>query len=408
MKRHLSCSILAATLLLSGCGIDKDAAPNYVSGQIHLLYDREAVAEREEASVYSGTYYQAELAPLQEHLLHSQASEPEQNAFGRAFYVEDPDTGMLEHLILYDTGSEAGVYGGFTYGISPQQDDAAGSSKNYQDVANLWPGHPGETAQLSGYTKTEDFSRQADLDFMTMDKAAQTFQALAADCGLPAVQRDEIYALDMDTLQKHSDLYADTMQKLNALDADATQEQDDPAAASVTWEKEDEAYLLQFVQVVDGIPLMDHMWCTDRASRNAGTLETAVFGALSGDGLISLNVSGVVSLKEELERRPLLAAQEAEALFLAKYDDGTRLSDLYAESLSLEYVIQLDGDGLLLVPAWVFCLSQDRQAEDLVSGESTSIKDYDHYVINAVTGNEIKSGILTDVSGDSPETEALP
>lgn len=322
--------------------------------------------------------------------------------------MEDPDTGMLEHLILYDTGSEAGVYGGFTYGILPQQDDAAGSSKNYQDVANLWPGHPDNTKLLYNYNTTEDFSRQADLDFMTMDEAAEMFQALAADCGLPAVQRDEIYALDMDTLQKHSALYADTMQKLKDPDADATQEQDDLAAASVTWEKEDEAYLLQFAQVVDGIPLMDHMWCTDLASRNAGILETTVYGVLSGDGLISLDVSGVVSLKEELERRPLLSAQEAEELFLAKYDDGTRLSDLYAESLSLEYVIQLDGDGLLLVPAWVFCLSQDRLDENLVSGESTSIKDYGHYVINAATGNEIKSGILTDVSGDSPETEALP
>lgn len=397
MKRHLLCSILAASLLLSGCGIDKDAAPNYVSGKIQILYDRDAVAEREKASVYSGTYYQAQLAPLQEHLLRGHASEPEPNAFGRAFYMEDPDSGMSEHLIIYDIGSEAGVYGGFTYGISPKQDSASGGSKSHQDVADLWPGHPSETTQLSGYTKTEDFSRQADLDFLTMDEAAETFQALAADCGLPAIQRKEIYALDVDTMQKHSDLAADTIQEQNGLDE-----------APVTWEKEDEAYLLQFVQVVDGIPLMSHMWCTDLASRNAGILETTIYGVLSGDGLVSMQVSGAVSLKEELERQPLLSAREAENLFLTKYDNGTRLSDLYAESLSLEYVIQLDGDDLLLVPAWVFCISQDKLAEDLISGESASIKEYDHYVINAATGNEIKSGILTDVSGDSPETEALP
>lgn len=397
MKRHHLCSIMATSLLLSGCGIDKDAASNYVSGKIHLLYNRDAVTERKDAPVYSGTYYQAQLAPLQEHLLRGQVSEPEQNAFGCAFYMEDPDSGRSEHLIIYDIGSEAGVYGGFTYGISPRQDSASGNPKSYQDVAAPSPEHPITTTQIYGYDAIEDFSRQADLDFLTMDEAAETFQALAADCGLPAVQRKEIYALDMDTMQKHSDLAADTMQEQNGLDE-----------APVTWEKEDEAYLLQFVQVVDGIPLMDHMWCTDLASRNAGILETTVYGVLSGDGLISFYACGAVSLKEELERQPLLSAREAENLFLAKYDDGTRLSDLYADSLSLEYVIQLDGDGLLLVPAWVFCISQDKLAEDLISGESASIKEYDHYVINAATGNEIKSGILTDVSGDSPETEALP
>ena len=397
MKRHLLCSILAASLLLSGCGIVTDAAPNYVLGKIHFLYDRDAVAEREEASVYSGTYYQAQLAPLQEHLLRNQASEPEGNAFGRAFYMEDPDSGTLEHLIIYDIGSEAGVYGGFTYGLMPQQDRASGKQKSYLDVAALWPGHPPTTGLLHDYDTTEDFSRQADLDFLTMDEAAEAFQALAADCGLPAVQRDEIYALDADTLQKHSDLYAECMREQNALDA-----------ASVTWEKEDEAYLLQFVQVVDGIPLMDHIWCTDLDSRSAGVLETTVYGVLSRDGLISLNIYGTVALNEEKERQALLSAQEAEALFLAKYDDSTRLSDLYAESLSLEYVIQLGGDGLLLVPAWVFCLSQEGPVMDSAPEESVATKDYDHYVINAATGEEITLGILTDVHGDSPEMEALP
>lgn len=368
MKKSRMIGILSVALLLSGCGIDKDSAPNFVTGNIQILYDRDAIAEKEEAAVYSAVYYQADFSLLQQHLLRYEITETELNAFGRSFYAKEDNHGTEERLIIYDGGEEmgvhSGVYGGFIYSLWEP------TRKDYQNVVAMHPGHPDNVEQILGGTSREDFAVDCDLDFMTVDEAVEMLEAMAAECGLPEMQVDSIYSLDAETLREHNRI----------------------AGLSDVWEKSDEAYLLHLTQMIDGIPVMNHLWNDDVVSGEAGATELRAIGLVSEDGIISFNVSYAVDITGEAEAQKLLSAESAEEILQARYEDAVYLSDVYAEALALKYIVQHDGNQLKLTPAWVFCMSRDFITEYPGSGEPVSIKKYEHCVINAVTGELIESG----------------
>ena len=363
MKQFGMTGILSAALLLSGCGIDKDAAPNFAAGNIQIMYDRDAIAEKEEAAVYSAVYYQADSSSVQGRLLQYDIVGTELTAVGRSIHTEEAEHGAEEYLIIYDGGEEmgvySGVYGGFSYLLlTPDR-------KDYSYAVSYYPGHPDNVAQIQGSTFMEDFATDRDLDFMTAEEAAEMLETVAAECGLPEMQVERIYSLDAETLQEHYRL----------------------AGLSENWEKSDEAYLIHLTQMIDGIPMMNHSWHEDGGSGRIGAC-----GVLSEDGILSVVVSDVVAITGEAEKQMLLSAEAAEEILRARYEEAVYLSDVCAEAMELRYVIQQDKNQLKLTPAWVICMSRDFIREQIGSGEPVTVKEYEHCVINAVTGELIESG----------------
>lgn len=368
MKQSSMIGILFAVLLLSGCGIDKNSGPNYVASNIQILYDRDAIAEKEEAVVYSAIYYQADSSFLQEYLLQYEIVDTGLNAFGRYFYTKEANSGSEERLVVHDGGAEfgvrSGVCGGFNYSLWTV------SRKDYQNVASMAPGHPDNVTQIFGNTSMEDFAVDGNLDFMTADEAVEMLETMVAECGLPEMQVENIYSLDAETLQEHGRI----------------------VGMSDVWEKSDEAYILHLTQVIDGIPVMNHLWNDDVVNGGVGDTYFRGFGLVSEDGIISFNVTYAVDIKGASEQQKLLSSEAAEEILRTRYEDAVYFSNVCAETLALKYIIQHDGNQLKLTPAWVFCISRDFLTENSDSGKSVYVKEYEHCVINAVTGELIKSG----------------
>lgn len=368
IKQSSMIGLLFAVLLLSGCGIDKNSDPNFVASNIQILYDRDAIAEKEEAVVYSAIYYQADSSSLREYLLQYEIVENELNAFGRSFYTKEANSGSEESLVVYDGGAEfgvrSGVYGGFNYSLWTV------SRKDYQSVVSMEPGHPDNVTQIFGNTSREDFAVDGDLDFMMADEAVEMLETMAAECGLPEMQVENIYSLDAETLQEHGRI----------------------ASMSDVWEKSDEAYILHLTQMIDGIPVMNHLWNDDVLRGGVGATYFRGIGMVSEDGIISFNVTYAVEITGASEQQKLLSSEAAEEILQARYEDAVYFSNVCAETLALKYVIQHDGNQLKLTPAWVFCISRDFITENPDSGEPVYVKKYEHCVINAVTGELIKSG----------------
>ena len=104
---------------------------------------------------------------------------------------------------------------------------------------------------------------------------------------------------------------------------------------------EEEAYLIQFRQVVDGIPLADHSWAS---IRRADPTEMWAETIVSARGLIYAHMQNAVTIGQKLEKSQLISPQEAEDVCL---------SELRKEGFVWK------GSQLELIPAWVFCIARE-------------------------------------------------
>lgn len=371
MKRSVAFLIIFALVSLSGCGGEGDAMPPITSdipNNVHILYNMDEIAPIEEAAIYYGTYIDSDASLLQGSLLRYPVVEEGVNAFGKYFYCTEKDD-VIEILQLYDGGAEAGIYsgvnGGFSYSFWGN-----GQRGNYGQIVSMSTGHPDNIEQIYGYTTRADFKQGAELDFMGLEEASGLIEGIARDCHLPEMQLGTVYALDVETLRKHDEMRMENSSE--AVDAD--------------WEKSDEAYLFFYEQAIDGIPLMNHIWDETIGRR----LTTYMMVQVSKDGIFNIEMRNWVNLTGEEEKQTLIAPQEAEAILLETYSRSLQISEIYFEDLRLNYVGLVNGEDWMLVPAWVFCISKDFETED-IAGESVTVRQYEHYVVNAVTGEHIIS-----------------
>ncbi|MCM1065568.1 MAG: hypothetical protein NC420_14085 [Eubacterium sp.] len=363
-NRRLFCIVCVFSLILVGCGRDWESNYEAVSeDNVHILYDLEALDSPGEAAVYSAEWYAADAQLLQENLFVNAVDEEMSLAEGNAWYayIEDGGKDVTEALILYDSSHDAGMKGGFTYGLS-------GTGRGYHNVAYPYPGHPSNISQIMGYNFTEDFRQDANLGFLSADSAVQYIESVFSAVGAPTVKPTAVYALDADTLNAHEALRHETKPR----DSD--------------WTKEEEAYLVQLAQVVDNIPLADHMWVNDVRSE---VTETPVYVVLSQKGIESMHIENAVQVLDVVEQGEVLSPEEAESLMLQYYTRGIAVSDIYVEEMNLRYVGVVGRDGLTLIPAWIFCISRDHHGA--MGDEEAKYREYEHFVIHAITGDRIEA-----------------
>lgn len=371
MKKMVYLNLLLLLLLLGSCN-----NRNYVDAEkngyfelvdnIHILYDIDQVEGKEEASIYKVEYFQADTMKLLEELLQYPVKEEEGYAMGRAYFTDTPD-GMMELLIVYDGGEEFGVddqvNGGFRYNFSTVE-------KSYWRIISMFPGHSDDTVQIYGDRLRDDFSKWKDLDFLSVNDAINILKEMAKDCDLPDMEIDMVYALDRETMQKHSEIVNQIENK-----------------DLVTWTKEDEAYLLYFVQVVDGIPLINHLW--EGVGRKSE--EVPIYALLANNGEFQFEMQGTVKVIEEIEKHPIIAPEEAEASLLEELHQSLQISNIDEETLTLSYVLYHDKDEMKLIPVWFFCIAREIVKENTYTQEQVTVKKYEHFAVNAITGKQIKT-----------------
>ena len=365
-------------LFAAGCG--KTKAPDQASagnegagqGKITIAYDRDQIEDRDKAWRYKADYYTPDEDLLCGQLFRSAVAEEESQAVGKTLWSEGNAAGK-DALTLYSGGQGEELWGGFLYYYENGK-----TGKEYQDVVAIQAEHPDAAEQIFGYNAREDYSRDSSLDFMGREDVQAYVLDLTEKCRMPEMQIQTIYALDQDTMQAHREAEAET---------------DEAADPSIVWEKEDEAYLLQLSEVIDGIPVMDHYWEIAEMTRDYEPTEVPVEMIVSGEGVVYLGIKDAVTVKDREEECALLTAQEAEDLF---FDSVKQTRDLTAEALALKYIVLHDGTDLVLTPAWVFCVSRDTYASGMDSDELVPIKAYEHYVFDAVTGERIHSAQMSE------------
>jgi hypothetical protein len=73
------------------------------------------------------------------------------------------------------------------------------------------------------------------------------------------------------------------------------------------------------------------------------------------------------------------------------YSEILLASETIVESMELCYVAISSGDSYQLIPAWVFCIAQDKSRKDLTDSAAKPVFSYEFYVIDAMTGKKISS-----------------
>ncbi len=363
--------------MLAGCGREASGESSLAANEkIHILYDIEGLEIPEEASVYTGDWYRADEELVERALLQYEVYGTEVHAIGKSLFTGDAaGERPWEVLVFYDEGeafgTKSGVQGGFAYSLRILDGE---DTPDYQTLVSYWPGHPDLAEQRYPYNARKDFQQFGELDFMGTEEAVRYVEGILEECGVPPMGIGNLYALDVDTLNAHA-----AMRQKQGLESEGG------------YAKGEEAYLLQFVQTVEGIPIVDHRWYTAISSEDDSSEYTQQYALVWEKGLLGLTLDGLVEVGEELERKALIGPERAEEALLERYAGEYLASDIYLEELELNYVLLARENRQKLVPAWVFCIARDVEHEDNETGGAITVKEYEHFVVNAITGEEITS-----------------
>lgn len=348
---------------LQGCG-RRDVSVRNENQDIQFLYDIEEIPQMDEAFVYSAEPYRADEGMLCDIFLQDDVESEVLDAMGRMYYTES------EAMHFYLREQDAGMYGGFDYSLLPHAQNMG--TKSYQDIVVDDTEHPDLVEQNIGDVARADFAKWTDLDFQSVDKTLSDIENIMNAALLPGMQVAEVYSLDAGTMNEHASIPSPSGEE----------------KPQIAWTKEDEAYLIYYEQVVDGIPLMNHIWTEE--VRSTAT-ETPITITYSVEGIVSFHVGGMVDELQKLEKYPLLTPGEAETSMANAYQAVAQVSEIEVEEMGLKYVVlyQEEDEKLILVPAYVFCIAVNGTSEDFYTDEMVPVKNYEHYVVNAINGERM-------------------
>lgn len=352
-KRWFLLLCLLLCVALQGCGQGEITVENENSN-IHILYNIDEVALVKEAVVYNAEPFRANEERLCDIFLQSKIESETLDAMGKVYYTKS------EAMRFYYREQEAGLYGGFLYSAPLVRNEG---NKWYQDVVVNDTGCQFENLRA-------DYDKWVNLDFQNIDDVLDDIGEITKESLFPGIQATEVYALDEKTMNEQASLLTDTEKK----------------SPQSIWSKEEEAYLIYYEQVVDGIPLMNHMWTEEVRSVATETPITVIY---SGKGVVEFHGQGLVDNLQEIEKYKLLSPVEAERSMYDSYKAIAGVSEVEVEKMELKYVVLYQEEQLILVPAYVFCVAVNDTFEDAGTGETYLSRDYEHYVVNAVSGERM-------------------
>ncbi|NLO83087.1 MAG: hypothetical protein GX094_08550 [Clostridiales bacterium] len=357
-------------------------------------FDTSKVRAAGSAKIYKAVPLEFDADKIAEKLLRGKIISTEIYAQGPWFETEDK--AFKEYLTVFDGGKslgvESGVAGGLSYSVYLNEESF--NSIRSELFANQ-PGPPDSIAQKWGYNLKSDYASFADLSFMSYKDVLEAVEKLLSDTlGFPELEVAETYSLDLETMLKHYELYLKSREHFGGEEEE-----------EILLTKDDECYVFFFRQMIDDIPVINVIWqggnLTDSAADiSKPSIQIAAGNVMPGtsvnvrydrNGVRNIDAHNLYETVESVEEKPLISAAKALQVVIDDYSEILLASETIVESMELCYVAISSGDSYQLIPAWVFCIAQDKSRKDLTDSAAKPVFSYEFYVIDAMTGKKISS-----------------
>lgn len=340
--------------------------------ELFFMYDVDEVGTPGEASVWNAQWAEWDNEILCDTLLRQEPVTMEDSPFGLNIHAGNENSD-LEILTIGERGKLQ--EGGIGYGIFFTE------LRGYSHIVSLRGWHPDRVTQLYRYNDNADFSDQ-ELGIMGSEEALQVVQEILENCGISGMRNVVMLSLDADTMNMHEDMLKAHLEEMSEEMPEEPQEEPQ-SAAGWKWTEKDEAYYMRYVQTVENIPVINHEWCTGSPDSC-----TDVMALVNAEGLLDLSVSHVVNPIERGDRAKLITPRQAQESLMEYYNQTIIDNPIWVESQCLYYIPLRDKTDIKLIPAWVFCIAQEYEYG---VEPGVMLMDYSHYVIEAITGEQIFS-----------------
>jgi len=213
------------------------------------------------------------------------------------------------------------------------------------------------------------------LDGIDKQEAINTVESILQKLGVSTYKTPNVYALDYDTL-------------MNELDKDDFIPKE---GYSPTWEKDDEAYLIEFFVGIDDIPMSNKGYVEPEI--NIPLTGGRISAVVSKYGLIYFSCEGIFEQTSSFKYVELISFESALNTIQLKYDDIILTDPTTITEVSAELLPVCTNSNPLefsLIPVWSFRLTQNSRD---TKTETEQLFRYDYLVfVNGITGEEIRTG----------------
>jgi len=210
--------------------------------------------------------------------------------------------------------------------------------------------------------------KKTDLERIDKNEAVKAFSSIVEKLGISTHKEPKVYVLDYNTLMQE-------WEDFNLKDG----------TPAPKWNKSDEAYLIEFEEDADGLPISKYGYIDPEKGipLNGGR----IFGVVSEEGLLSFSCSGIFDTTGYSEDVDVVSLNVALNSIKAKFENIILTDPIEITEISLKLLpvcVNANTYQINLVPVWTF------QATQSVEKITQKIK-YSIF-INGITGDEIITG----------------
>ncbi len=347
--------------------LDKHDLPKNLS----YSFAAEEVSDRTSAKNYTAEYVEFDPEVLKQELLHLPVTQEDEISI----IAEEGD--KLESIML-NSGSENNRGEFMYYGAYPVE---------YMDYHTDVPGDIIDGKNFAYDNVVTNPPRWENLDFMPYEEASEKVMEELKILGFPEdIALQNVISLNLESLERG---YAYEIEQIERGDLENT-----PGPQP---QKKDEAYILHYRQMVDGLPVDNY----DQSMRSQYALDrTAVIAAVyNQEGFVTLSARGMMKNLTETEEVNIISAASAMNLMNDYLSQGILTKEYNIESFELTYHQFYDSktNELTLRPYWFIRISYPFSVNVNPEGDE-DIREtvaYQYIYIDAATGKLTQNGLET-------------
>lgn len=371
---------IAFVLGLSGCEANqtggsmtiKEYLAKYdLEDQISLKFDISDIKDYTKAKIYEAEYWDFNVNEVKATLLHyPQISETVNGTFS----IYTTQEGNSDESLVFSNQEET----------NDPQDNAKGGFEYYHhfnqnfSLENYYPFYPKEILNGTNYSVPALIANPKswrDLEFASYKSAMEDIETVFEELHFPEYKCQDVTTLDLEALTR-SYRYSEE------------QNLKEPSLfVPIQPLKENETYILQYRQILDGIPVANYLGYQDPQS---SCRRSTISVAYTKDGISNLYVNGLLQVNEG-DEQDIINASKAASILANYLKDNVYQDNLSLESFELIYHAMMDpSTGKLTVsPFWMIRASEPFSIDlDIPVNSNTSYHtlSYRYFFINAVSG----------------------
>jgi hypothetical protein len=380
-KRRIVSILLSTAFLLgiSGCGTDSTVdglslkeylTENGLDDYISIKFDPNDIKNYTKAKVYEAEYWDFDEDAVKTALMQYS---PIYEDINEVASIYTSDNGTADDCLYFYNKEESGdpkdnAKGGFEYFHHFNQ------QFDLQNYYSIYPKEILMGTNYDPYKLAANPKSKKDLEFMSYKSAMEEVEKVFDSLGFPEYQCQEVKALDLDALTR-SYRYSE---ELNLKNPDFT--------VPVQPIKENETYVLQYRQMIDGIPVANYLGYQNPDST---CRRSTISVGYTKDGISNLYVNGLLNVGKG-RTTEIIDASKATSIAVDYF------KDYYPEKYGLESFeliyhpfIDKETGTLNLIPFWLIRVSEPFTVDLMAPiDQSTSYHtlSYRYLFINAVNG----------------------